>query len=78
MPVMGELLPILSIVLAIAAMALHSKSVMLAAVSSFVLIGYISVQSGNTLLIGIYVLSSFFMVMSTGVFLTRTVMGDTA
>lgn len=78
MPDMATLLPILSITLAISAMALHSKSIMLAAVSTYVIFGYISVQSGVALLVGVFVLVSFFMVMSTGVFLTRTVMGDTA
>lgn len=78
MAVNMAVMPFVLIILLFAGAALRSKSIMLASVGIYLVLGYVSVRSGNNLMIGVYTLGTFFMVMSTGVYLTKSVMGDTA
>lgn len=78
MPDLTVLMPLLATIMLFLGAALWSRSLMLGAGAVFMVTGYVSVRSGNDLMTGIWVLSAFFMVMASGVFLTKTVMGETA
>lgn len=78
MPDMFVLLPLMLSVLLFIGAAFMSKSLILGALAGLAVFGYVSIRSGNTLFIGFWVLVMFFMTMASGVWLTKTVMGDTA
>jgi hypothetical protein len=72
------LLPLLLAVMLFIGAAVMSKSLILGAAGGLAVFGYISVRSGNNLFLGFWLLTMFFMTMASGVWLTKTVMGDTA
>lgn len=72
------LLPLLLVIMLFVGAAVTSKSLILGAAGGLTVFGYISVKSGNDIFLGFWLLSLFFMTMGTGVYLTRTVIGDTA
>lgn len=74
----ATLMPLFAALLLFAGAAIKSKSILLGTLSAYLVMGYIGVKSGNELFIGFYILTAFFMAMGTAVYLTQTVMGDTA
>lgn len=72
------LLPLLLTVALLIGVAFKAKSVMLGAIGGIAIFSYVAVRSGNTLFLGYYILLMFFMVSGTGVYMTKTIMGDTS
>lgn len=72
------LMPITLTILLFVGVAFMSKSLILGGSGGLVVFAYVAVRSGNTLMLGFYLLLMFFMVMAVGVYLTKTVMGETA
>jgi hypothetical protein len=78
MPDMFTLLPLFLVIMLFVGATVFSRSLILGAVAGLVVFGYISVRSGNNLFLGFWLLALFFMTMASGVWMTKTVMGDTA
>lgn len=78
MPDMLILLPLLFAVLIFIGAAFMARSLILGGMGGLAVFGYISIQSGNTLFVAFWALVMFFMTMASGVWLTKTVIGDTA
>lgn len=74
----GALMPLVMVLLLMAGAALKSKSIMLGGGGALMVMGYVAVRSDNNLFLGFWLLAMFFMVMASGVWLTQTVIGDTA
>lgn len=72
------LVPLGAIVGLMIAFGVIGRSLLLGASGGYIVLFYVTIRSGNALLQGFTVLTTFFLVMAVGVFFTQTVMGETA
>lgn len=75
--VVSELLILLLPIFLTVIMAVYTGSGMLAGIIGYLLLSFLAINSGNSLLLGAFVLITTFMSLAVGVYLTGLVLGDT-
>lgn len=77
MPLVTELLILLIPIFLTAIITVYTGSGMLGGLTAYLSLAYISINSGNSLLFGAFVLITTFIGLAVGVYMTRLTLGET-
>ena len=72
------LIAIIAPVLIAIVVGMVSRSLLMAGLMGFLVLAYTALQSGEGLLMGMFLAILLFMVMGTATFFAKTILGDTA
>lgn len=75
--VVTEILVLLVPIFLAVVMAVFTGSGMLAGATGYLILSFLAINSGNSILMGAFVLVTTFMSLAVGVYLTSMVLGDT-